>query len=261
MKILPLLVLVALTVSACGTATGGSGGSAGEQVELDGRTFLSTAVTENGAAKELVADSRVRLSFEEGRLSAHSGCNTMNGDYTIEDGALSVGPLMMTQMGCQDGLAEQDTWLSELLSDGPAVALDGDELVLTAGSTVLTLADRVVADPDRALVGEWAVESLLSADAVSSVPSGAEATLTFEEGGNLLVAPGCNRGSGTFTEGEGTLTVGSVALTRMACEGPRGELEKAVLEVLNAGELTMSIEASQLTLTAGDLGLTLRAKD
>lgn len=138
--------------------------------------------------------------------------------------------------------------------------MQGDELTLTAGSTVLTLLDREVADPDRSLVGtSWRVDSLISGDAVSSVPAGAEATLTFAEDGTVSVSPGCNRGSGSYERGEGTVSVGPLAATRMACQGPRGELESAVLEVLGAGELTVRIEAASLTLQAGDVGLGLRA--
>ena len=49
-----------------------------------------------------------------------------------------------------------------------------------------------------------------------------------------------------------TLTVGPVALTRMACQGARAELEAAVTEVLGSGELQVQIQADRLTLTGED---------
>ncbi len=72
---------------------------------------------------------------------------------------------------------------------------------------------------------------------------------------------GCNRGRGTWSEGEDgqSLTVGPLALTWMVCEGARGELEAAVLAVLGAGELQVEITAGTLRLTAGGTGLVLRA--
>jgi heat shock protein HslJ len=186
----------------------------------------------------------------------------MNGGYRVVDGTLVVEQLATTEMGCPDELMDQDTWLADLLTAEPALAADGDQLTLTTASTVLTLVDREVADPDRPLVGtSWRVDSLISDDAVSSVPAGAEASMTFGEDGTVQVSPGCNRGSGSYTQGEGTVTVGPLALTRMACQGPPDELERAVLEVLQAGELTVDITAASLTLTAGDKGLGLRADE
>jgi heat shock protein HslJ len=249
----PLLLL-----TACGTVLGG----AGEGADLDGRTFLSTGVTEGGAPRDLVSGSQVQISFGDGRLSASAGCNTMNGGYRVVGGTLVVEQLAMTEMGCPGELMEQDTWLADLLTAEPALAADGDQVTLTTASTVLTLTDREVADPDRPLVGTpWRVDSLISGEMVSSVPAGAEASMTFGEDGTVQVSPGCNRGSGSYTEGEGTVTVGPLALTRMACEGPRGELERAVLEVLEAGVLQVALTAASLTLTAGDTGLGLRADE
>lgn len=245
---MPLVTLLLLLTS-CGTVDG----QGGSEPELEGRTFLSTGVTEDGADRPLVEGSQVRLSFESGRLSAQAGCNTMSGGYRTDGGRLVVEQLGMTQMGCPEDLMAQDTWLSGLLEDGPSVATDGDELVLTSGSTVVTLLDREVADPDRPLTGTvWSVESLISDDAVSSTPSGAEASLTFREDGTLEVDAGCNHGSGTWSQEEGTLIVGPVALTRMACQGARAELEAAVTEVLGSGELQVQIQADRLTLTGED---------
>lgn len=249
-------LLPALLLTACG-AGAGAGGPA-----VEGRTFLSTAVTEDGRPRELADGSRISLSFEDGQLRASAGCNTMGGAYTLEGQTLAAGPLAMTEMGCAPALMEQDAWLADLLTGGPALALDGDELALTSGSTVVTLLDRVVADPDRPLVGTtWRVDGLVSGETVSSTPGDAEATLTFAEDGSVEVLAGCNRGRGTWSEGEDgqSLTVGPLALTRMACEGARGELEASVLQVLGAGELQVDITAATLRLTAGDAGLVLRA--
>lgn len=247
------LALLALT--ACGSVIGPGGPS------VQGRTFLSTGTTADGRDRPLVEGSRVTLAFEQGRVRASAGCNTMSGPYTLDGDTLVAEQLAMTEMGCSPELMDQDTWLAGLLTSRPTLALaDDDTLTLTSGTTVLSLLDRVVADPDRPLVGTpWRVDSLISGEAVSSVPAGAEATVTFGEDGTVAVAPGCNRGSGSYEQGEGTVTVGQLALTRMACPGPRGELEAAVLEVLGSGELTVEIEAARLTLRAGDTGLGLRA--
>lgn len=263
--LLPLAVLLLLLTS-CGTVDGQGGagpGAAGRTFpsSLEGRTYLSTVVTEDGADRPLVEGSRVRLAFASGRVSAQAGCNTMAGDYRTDDGRLVVEQLSSTLMACSEELMRQDTWLSDLLEGGPSFTLDGDQLVLTSGATAITLLDRTVADPDRPLAGTvWRVDTLISQDAVSSTPRGAEASLTFGDGGTLEVHAGCNRGSGTWTSDGDTVTVSRVVLTQMACEGARAELERAVTDVLGAGRLQLEITADRLTLTGADgKGLGLRA--
>ncbi|WP_122262887.1 META domain-containing protein [Ornithinimicrobium cerasi] len=254
MRILVVVALVGLLVTACGAGAGPGGPS------VEGRTYLSTGVTEDGGTRELVPGSRVQVSFVDGRVSASAGCNSMSGAYRLVDGTLVVEPMAMTEMGCPEELMSQDAWLADLLTAEPALAVDGDTLTLTTASTVLTLLDRELADPDRPLVGTtWLVDSLITGETVSSAPGGAEASLTLAEDGSAQVMAGCNRGRGSWAQGEGTLTVSALALTRMACPGDRGELERAVLAVLEAGELGVEITADRLTLTAGDLGLGLRA--
>jgi heat shock protein HslJ len=256
MRLLVLLcALPVLALAACGTVAGTGGQAVG------GRTFLSTGVTEDGRPRELVDGSRVTLAFEEGRLRASAGCNTMGGNYRLDGRSLVTDQLAMTEMGCPPALMDQDTWLADLLTSRPTLDLDGDELTLTSGPTVLSLLDRVVADPDRPLVGTtWRVDSLVTGEAVSSTPGEAQATLTFREDGTVEVMAGCNRGRGTWVEGDGTVTLSGIALTRMACSGDRAELEEAVLRVLQAGELEVRITAASLQLLAGDLGLGLRAE-
>lgn len=256
MRTVLLLTMAVLVLSSCGQVTSPSG----QAPDLEGRTFLSTGVTDDGAPRDLVEGSRIRLTFEDGNLSAHAGCNTMFGGYRLDGEVLVVEDMGMTEMGCPGGLAEQDTWLSGLLTARPAVGVEGDDLTLTAGATVISLADRAVADPDRPLVGtHWRVDSLISGDAVSSTPASAQASLTFGEDGTVAVRGGCNTGSATYTAGADGVSIGPVGMTRMACDDERGELERAVLQVLDAGDLQVTIEADRLTLSGEGGGLGLRA--
>lgn len=255
MKVL-LLLVTALLVVGCGTPAEPAGGSD----PLAGRTFLSTAVTEDGAPRDLVPDSRIRLTFADGEVTATAGCNTLGGSYVLRDGVLEVGELRMTQMGCPDPLAEQDRWLADLLARRPSAVVAADELTLTAGTTRIVLLDRRVAEPDRPLVGtEWVVESLISDQSVSSVPGEARASITFHDDGTVSVQPGCNTGGGRFVTEGTTLTITQIILTRMACIDERDDLETAVLAVLEAPELDVRIDADSLTLMAGERGLQLRA--
>jgi hypothetical protein len=68
---LAVLAMTALSACASGTSPGSSSGLP------TGRTFLSTAVTENGAPKQLVAGTRIQLRFDDRQVVASPGCNTM----------------------------------------------------------------------------------------------------------------------------------------------------------------------------------------
>jgi heat shock protein HslJ len=221
--------------------------------DLDGRTFLGSGTT----GRQLAPGSFVRMTFEGVRLGVSAGCNQMSGEYEVVDGILKVGPMMTTDMACEEPLMAQDQWLAGFLPDA-TVRLAGDTLTLTAGPDSLTLIDEETANPDRPLEGtRWIVESIVAGDAVSSLPLGTRAALVFD-GGTLRAEPGCNTGSGSYTVDGSDLTIGAIATTKMGCQGPAMELEAAVLRVLD-GQVTFAIDADTLTLTNGAAGLILKA--
>jgi heat shock protein HslJ len=247
---LALTILVA-TAAACSGASAPS---------LTGRSFLSVTVTDGGAARPLAVGTRVRLDFRATDLGASAGCNSMGGTYKLENGRLSFEGGGMTDMACDPDRMTQDTWLVQLLESKPAVRLNGDELILESGSIVVRLLDRRVVEPDVALSGHaWTVVSIVDGDAVSSVPAGATATLTFNGDGTLDVNDGCNQGSARWIAAAGGIEVSDLVLTKKACDGPGGQLESAVVSVLRAGTIAAAIDADVLTLKAGGKGLQLRA--
>lgn len=231
---------------------------------LADRTWLSTDVS----GRTLVDGSQIRLTFEDGSLATSADCNTMGGSYAIDGDALVAPDLFATEMGCEPALMDQDAWIGELLRSRPTLALDGDQLTITgtvAGDqVVVTLLDRVVADPDLPLVGTtWTVDGIVTGDSVSSVPIGGEASITIGDDGRAAIRTGCNTGNATVEIGDDTIAFGPMALTRMACAPDLDRLERAVVEVM-AGEVAYTIEAGRLTLdtlsgTGETTGLTLTA--
>jgi heat shock protein HslJ len=241
----------------------GSRAASGGLNDLQGRTFLSTAVTENGQPKQLVVGTRIRLSFgEEGRrIGVNAGCNHMGGDARIEDGRLIAGDMAMTAMGCDGGRSEQDAWLATFLSDRPTIRSSGTELVLANNTTEIRFLDRTVADPDRPLIAtRWTVESIIDRDTASSIPQGATAQLLFGADGTFTGNTGCNQMGGTAAITNAALRFSGVFTTKMACEDGRMRLEQAVLEVLR-DDVSYEIEADQLRLRhSSGKGIDLRAE-
>jgi heat shock protein HslJ len=134
-----LVTVLALTgslaLTACGDDDSSDGGTSVAAEDLNGKTFASTSVS----GHELVTDTVVTLSFEDGTVGANAGCNSLSGGFTIEGGALTIGVLASTMMACDEALTAQDEWLSAFLSDDPAIGLDGDVLTLEEGDVTVTL--------------------------------------------------------------------------------------------------------------------------
>jgi heat shock protein HslJ len=235
-------------------------------VNIAEHDYLSTGITENGAPRALVAGTRVQLTFGAGNLNATAGCNHLGGAYRIEGGRLIFESAGMTAMGCDAPLHDQDAWLMTFLASKPEIGLAGSELRLDGGGVLMRLQDREVAVPDLDLVGPtWTLDSIVTGDAVSSTPAGVTATLVFHADGTVDVAPGCNHGSADWSAVESGISIGPIALTKMACQGPAGQVETAVLDVLRAadaaldGALAATIEGNALTLQLGGRGLVFRA--
>jgi heat shock protein HslJ len=136
------VILVSAVLFGCGLAGCGEDAdtdsvTAGETVDLAGRTFESTDVR----GHDLVEDTSVTLSFESDRVSASAGCNTFTGAASWDDGTLSLGDdeLAATMMACSPEQQEQDDWLTEFLASSPDLALDGSTLTLGDDMSGMTL--------------------------------------------------------------------------------------------------------------------------
>jgi heat shock protein HslJ len=243
------MAIVVVSLAACSAAA----------PDLNGREFHSVEVSEGGAARPLVAGTRITLRFSGTDVGANAGCNSLGGSYKVDLGRLVFERGAQTAMGCAQALQVQDEWLVAFLDSDPMIVVAGNELMLTNGAISMRLLDREVAEPDLNIVGPtWTVESLIQGDTVSSVPEGASATLVFKADGSVEVDAGCNRGSGTWRlEGTG-IKVESLLLTKMACQGPGAALESAVLSVLSADVIQAQIESDVMTLIGGYAGLQLR---
>jgi heat shock protein HslJ len=229
---------------------------------LAGRTFLSTAVTDNGVPRQLAQDTRIRLQFVDGRLVANAGCNTMGGAYSLAGNVLHVEGLSMTEMGCDPERHAQDDWVAKLLAAGPTLAVDGANLAVEAGDTRITLLDREVAEPDKSLIGPtWVVTGFVDGDVAGSLGP-TSASLVFGADGRVHVDTGCNTGAGSYVldEAARTLRISAIGLTKKACADQGGASERAVLAVIGTDVVSYEIDSSNLTLTAGRRGLQLVAK-
>jgi heat shock protein HslJ len=249
MLAVPLLLLA---LAACGDESS-AGGS------LKGKSYLSTAVTENGTAKQLAAKTRIRLQFtDDGRLIAEAGCNSMQSPVSTSNGKLSVEDLAMTDMGCDAPRHAQDDWLAKLLQNKPTWKLEADVLTVTSGGTTISLLDRKSAEPDLPLDGtKWTLETVITGE-VASHQAGAEKAWITLSGERITGSTGCNELQGVVARDNGRLTFGDIATTRRACAGDAATLESALLNGLK-GNVTYEIDSNRLKLRSSTSGLDFTA--
>ncbi len=246
---------LALSVAAAlGACAGTDSGKAGQpaRLDLEGHTFVGDDVSVDDQPYSLVKGSELRITFGNRDIGAQAGCNSMGADASWGGGVLVVDgkSLVMTEMGCDPALMQQDTWIADILTSKPTLSQSGSTLTITSAGTVIVLTDEELAVPDSSLTGTvWLLDSIVSGDTASSVPSGVESTLELGEGGGLSAQLGCNSGRGSYRVRGNTLTIGTLAVTKKACRPPESEVEAAVLGFLQ-GDVSYTIDGDSLNLTA-----------
>lgn len=73
---------------------------------------------------------KAKISFKKNRLGASVGCNSMGGDWRVEDDRLIAGPLTQTEMYCAAPLWDQEKALNALLTSAPIIVVEGDRMTL-----------------------------------------------------------------------------------------------------------------------------------
>ncbi|HLR97204.1 MAG TPA: META domain-containing protein [Jiangellaceae bacterium] len=237
-----------------------------EQDDLDGATYQATEVLENDEPHRQIEPSDVGLSFDGAEMGINAGCNHLFGTPSVEDGRLEVTNVGGTEMAC-GGDFDRDAWITDLLEGGVDLELDGQTLTLSGQNTEIVLTEQQEDEPGgpEELTGvTWTLESIYPEsasgpdDSVSSVPGDVTATIEFNDDGEVGVETGCNTGGGSAEITAEAVTFSEpVIATQIACEGPEGEADQAMKDVLQ-GELTYTVQDDTLRLEGpnGGLGFT-----
>jgi putative lipoprotein len=118
------LALLAFGAAACGSDAG----------DPSGRMWLLTEL--NGSPA--LAGTQVTISFADDAVSGSAGCNTYSGPATWSDGDLSVPPgIGVTKMACDQPIMDQEQAFLAVLGAADEYAVDGDELRLIGGGSVV----------------------------------------------------------------------------------------------------------------------------
>ena len=85
-------------------------------------------------------NTTITLAFDNaGTVSGNSGCNTYSGAYTVDGTTLTVGPLISTQMACEQDVMDQEQIYLASLQGAASFDLPAGQLVIfnAAGQEIL----------------------------------------------------------------------------------------------------------------------------
>jgi heat shock protein HslJ len=102
--------------------------------DITGSWILVSYSTENDSLVPVPPTDRITAVFgKDSRVSGNAGCNDYFGEYTVEGGLISIGPLASTEKYClsPEGVMEREQIYLSLLQTSTRFNVDGDELVLS----------------------------------------------------------------------------------------------------------------------------------
>ncbi|MBT2543513.1 META domain-containing protein [Streptomyces sp. ISL-44] len=252
---LPTGLALLLALAACGQSEDAGSSPLPDPVGSWSVESLTTG------GRTLHAPAAARVDLKQDEATGNYGCNGFTAKVVPEgSSALTVTPGATTNMACEN--QEFETAFAQLFKGRLTIDRGPDRLTLkTADGSTIALTSQPPA-PDAPLAAtEWTVDSLVDGATVSSVPAEAvgKARFTLTTDGTASGSLGCNRFSAKATVDGPTVTFGPLTTTRMACEGPAGEVERTLTALFGSGPLTWKIQGQNLTLTAPD-GKGLTAK-
>lgn len=207
-----------------------------------------------------LAGAEITLNIEEDSLGGNSGCNVYGGSYQVDgDGRIEMSEIFSTLMAClEDGVMEQEAAYNQALYDAASFELadNGQTLLLrnATGAIILRFAARVPEEPADLEGSAWELNTIIAAEAASSLLAGSTITLELDaEAGQLFGTAGCNNYNAAYTLDGDKLTIGPVASTRMFCGEPEGLMAQESQYLSWLEEVTSyEIDGRQLTLRLDD---------
>jgi heat shock protein HslJ len=194
-----------------------------------------------------VSGTAVTLNFATIKAGGFSGCNQYQTQYATLDTGITFGAIAATRALCgdlQSGLEQQYFTELSLITH---YEMSGDTLTLKTapGDADLVYARMVPAT----LTGPWNVTHVNNGQqAVTTIPTGVSASISFNPDNVLEGFGGCNNFSGTYLpQGTDGVQIGPLMGTMKLCGEPADTFERQLLAALST--------STKWSITAGALDL------
>lgn len=230
-----VVVLIALIAMAAFVAACAPIGGDDANRSLENTSWTVTSI----AGAPTLPEARPTLSFAaDGTVSGSSGCNQYSGAYRRDGSSLTFGGIASTLMGCEGERGLQETAFLAALNgattwrhgpDGLLISGPAGDIVAGEGIAEGPPGDAASGAPITDLAGtSWVLlEMGGTVDFAHLVP-----TLAFGADGQLSGFAGCNQFNAPYAISGAGLTLGSLAMTKMACARPGSVVESTYVEAL-----------------------------
>jgi heat shock protein HslJ len=192
----------------------------------------------------------ITLEFTaDGQLSGFSGCNNYSGSYqAATDGTLTISPLATTLMACAQGMDLETTYLTALQSARSFRFNSQGRLSIVYSDPSQPEQLLIFASSAKPLTNtNWVLVSYGDPASPTAVPVGTVITAVFTPDGYVSGYSGCNQYSASYSLNGQQITIGTVAMTQMACSTGM-EVEQNYLSSLGTAQ-EYAISGQQLTVT------------
>lgn len=126
-KYLPLLLGFVLVLSACKS----------QSLQLTGQWKLIAY----GSLQSMTTptdDSEAGLTFgDDGTVTGNSGCNSLGGEYKVEDKKITFSEVTSTLMACDEALMNQESVFTQVMNGTAEFEIEDQTLAITNKDMVL----------------------------------------------------------------------------------------------------------------------------
>ena len=209
------------------------------------------------------------MTLRSGKLRASGGCTRLGGSYGVMGSAVDIKlnavkqescaeQTMLVQLGMLEGLRRAASYQIESIDEpmGPSLVLSDGQ-----GEAVLRF------EPDEVTsleTGEWKLEAYTTAGERVIADAAQPALLAFRptytvaaqrrSDGDTVGSTGCNGLVGPYFRYADVLSFGEFERTDAPCSAAIKAQEEAMVGVLDATSLTVSLPPDRLILTSSDTG-------
>ncbi|MCA9971355.1 MAG: META domain-containing protein [Anaerolineales bacterium] len=97
---------------------------------LEDTRWTLSGLVEKEAVVSTWVDAEVFLQFVDGQVSGSAGCNRLSGTYTVDGRTLTLSPLGMTRMACEEERTAREAEVAEMLTQVAGFAIEWQTLTL-----------------------------------------------------------------------------------------------------------------------------------
>ena len=220
-------------------------------------SWTLVGMTVDGEQVDMLDDWPVTLMIEGDQISGTAACNSYGGTVQTDGtggGRFVTSDLFSTEMGCEQVAMEMEQrFLASLQAIDSYELADGLYLAEAGVDTSLEF-QRNAPIPDADLTGTtWVLDTLISGDAASNMAGMGDVYVRFNDDGSLVGATGCGGIVGSWTTDGERLAFSALdadPIPALAdCSNEERTLDDSVFAVLEALDLTASVDGPRLTIS------------